>query len=97
MYLSTTTAELRQSLANYQVLDVRDAEDFQKGHIPKAQNIPIHELGERFTELDPEVDYAIICYAGGRSEQASIFLSAKGYQVTNVMGGMGAWQGDLEN
>ncbi|MEN2665985.1 rhodanese-like domain-containing protein [Listeria aquatica] len=97
MYLSTTAAELRQNTANYQIIDVRDAEDFKKGHIPAARNIPIHELGERFIELDPKIDYAIICYAGGRSEQASIFLSGKGYRVTNVMGGMGAWQGSLVN
>ncbi|EUJ33651.1 rhodanese-like domain-containing protein [Listeria floridensis FSL S10-1187] len=97
MYLSTTTAELRQELDQYQILDVRDAEDFANGHIQGAVNIPITELAEAYPKLDQTASYAIICYAGGRSEQASRFLGDKGYQVTNVMGGMGAWQGEIVN
>ncbi|PZG41109.1 rhodanese-like domain-containing protein [Listeria ivanovii] len=96
MYQSITANDLEQELkANSRnILDVRDAAEFAEGHIPNAINIPINELPEKFKGLDREQAYTIICYAGGRSERASQFLAAEGFEVTNVMGGMGAWHGE---
>ncbi|MBC1923574.1 rhodanese-like domain-containing protein [Listeria innocua] len=95
MYQSITANDLEQELKNTQlnILDVRDADAFVEGHIPDAINIPINELPEKLTSLDKEKPYIIICYAGGRSERASQFLAAEGFDVTNVMGGMGAFHG----
>ncbi|HFK7058077.1 TPA: rhodanese-like domain-containing protein [Listeria monocytogenes] len=95
MYQSITVNDLEQDLkkASHNILDVRDADAFVEGHIPDAINIPINELPEKLASLDKEKPYTIICYAGGRSERASQFLAAEGFDVTNVMGGMGAFHG----
>ncbi|MCD2224790.1 rhodanese-like domain-containing protein [Listeria cossartiae] len=97
MYQSITANDLEQELKNSQlnILDVRDADAFVEGHIPDAINIPINELPEKLATLDKEQAYTIICYAGGRSERASQFLAAEGFDVTNVMGGMGAFHGSV--
>jgi rhodanese-related sulfurtransferase len=38
----------------YNLVDVRQASEYERGHIPGARLIPIAELSSRFNELDPE-------------------------------------------
>lgn len=84
--------EKKEKLA---ILDVREVDEFANGHIPEAMNLPLSELGARFEELDKDQNYYVICHSGARSANASNFLSQQGYQVTNVLGGMSAWKGDI--
>ncbi|MEQ2877529.1 rhodanese-like domain-containing protein [Enterococcus asini] len=84
--------EKKEKLA---ILDVREVDEFANGHIPEAANLPLSELGARFEELDKDQNYYVICHSGARSANASNFLSQQGYQVTNVLGGMSAWKGDI--
>ncbi|OJG11996.1 hypothetical protein RU94_GL002327 [Enterococcus asini] len=74
---------------------MREVDEFANGHIPEATNLPLSELGARFEELDKGQNYYVICHSGARSANASNFLSQQGYQVTNVLGGMSAWKGDI--
>lgn len=76
------------------LVDVRTPEEFATGHVPGAVNIPVHELGERKSELEPHRDDAIhvICQSGGRSSRAAQMLSAGGWDAINVAGGTGAWK-----
>lgn len=73
------------------VLDVREDYEFEAGHVPGATHIPMAELPEKFEQLDPDEDVYVICRTGGRSAQASLWLTAQGYSVFNVAGGSGAW------
>jgi rhodanese-related sulfurtransferase len=73
------------------VLDVREDYEFEAGHVPGAKHIPLAELPDRFEELDPDEDVYVICRTGGRSAQASLWLTAQGYTAINVAGGSGAW------
>ncbi|WP_159721471.1 rhodanese-like domain-containing protein [Enterococcus sp. CSURQ0835] len=75
------------------VLDVRRPAEYKEGHIPQAQNLPLEDLPQLFTQLAKEEHYYLICRSGRRSEQAAQFLSERGYHVTNVAGGMNAWTG----
>ncbi|REC32626.1 hypothetical protein CF160_09345 [Enterococcus pseudoavium] len=77
------------------ILDVREVDEFQRGHIPEATNLPLSELAARFKELDQQTHYYVICHSGARSANASTFLSQQGFTVTNVMGGMSAWKGAI--
>lgn len=83
----------RDSLA---VIDVREVEEFNRGHIPNAINKPLSKLATEFNTLDKEQEYFIICQSGIRSAQASEFLSNNGYHVINLLGGMSAWHGAIE-
>lgn len=79
------------------ILDVRQGFEYKMmGHIPGAKNIPLGKLPEQLQELSKKEEYYVVCQSGGRSQQAVDFLSQSGYKVTNVMGGMGQWQGPKE-
>ncbi|MBM9833114.1 rhodanese-like domain-containing protein, partial [Enterococcus faecalis] len=73
------------------LIDVREADEYQAGHVPGAQSLPLSELAERYTEIDKNTPYHLICHSGGRSARACHFLVCIGYDVTNVDGGTIAW------
>lgn len=74
------------------VLDVREAWEYQQGHVPGAILIPLGQLSARVTELNPEKPVAVICASGSRSQSAAALLGQKGFKnVYNILGGTGAW------
>jgi rhodanese-related sulfurtransferase len=74
------------------VLDVREAYEFQPGHVPGALHIPVDQIPAQFEqELDPDEDYYVICRTGGRSVHIAAWLTAQGYSVFLVGGGYDAW------
>jgi hydroxyacylglutathione hydrolase len=75
------------------VLDVREEWEYRTGHINGAKLIPLGDLSNRLSELDPEQPVAVICQTGSRSQSAAALLAQKGFKkIYNVMGGMSAWQ-----
>ena len=81
---------------NLELIDVREAHEFQAGHAPGAKNLPLSTLEQGYKELNSDRTYHVICQGGLRSASACQFLSAQGLTVTNVEGGMNAWPGDVE-
>ncbi|WP_342512367.1 rhodanese-like domain-containing protein [Sporosarcina sp. FSL K6-1522] len=79
------------------VLDVREVEEFEEGHIIGAVNVPLSELqkGNR-ADLDSAEQYIVICRSGNRSKEASAILAGDGYDVVNVSEGMSSWTGEVE-
>lgn len=98
MYKSTGMPEFYQEAKRKQlpIIDVREIDEFEAGHVPNAKNYPLSTLADNFSELDPEQEYYLICQAGGRSARAAEFLSEQGYDVTNILGGTSAWPGEME-
>ncbi|GEK32474.1 rhodanese-like domain-containing protein [Kurthia sibirica] len=78
------------------ILDVREDAEVANGIIPGAIHIPLGQISERMAELDGDQAYIIVCKAGGRSFQAASYLEEKGFDTTNLEGGMDAWDGELE-
>lgn len=78
------------------VLDVREPDEFESGHIPGAQNYPLSRLEEEAAGLDKNTHYYVICLGGGRAKKASDYLNNLGYQTTYVTTGMNNWPGDVE-
>lgn len=76
------------------VVDVRESYEYQNGHVPNAENIPMSELEKRFNEVN-DGDY-IICQSGVRSANCCAFLELKGIRSINVLGGTNDWEGVLE-
>ncbi|WP_438318730.1 rhodanese-like domain-containing protein [Sporosarcina sp. FA9] len=90
-----TVQEVVAKIANNEVLnmiDVREAEEVREGHINGIVNIPLGLLEFRMNELDKNKEYIIVCRSGGRSGQATAFLQEWGFAVTNMTGGMMAWE-----
>ena len=77
---------------NITILDVREVDEFQAGHIEGALNAPLSTLDKEYEQLDASKRYYVICQGGMRSERACQFLETKGFDVVNVEGGMNQWQ-----
>lgn len=72
------------------VLDVREDVEWQAGHIPGALHIPLSEIGARLGDVPLET-ILVVCKVGGRSAQATAWLSEQGRDVVNLDGGMLDW------
>jgi hydroxyacylglutathione hydrolase len=74
------------------VVDVRRPGEWQAGHIPQAKHLPLNNLEQCATELDREKPVTAICAGGYRSSIATSLLERQGFtRITNVVGGMTAW------
>ncbi len=75
------------------LLDVRTPEEFiQDGRVAQATLIPLAELEQRLNELPTDQPIACICRSGNRSAVACELLTTRGFQASNVIGGMRAWR-----
>lgn len=94
-----TAKEVQQRLEageSLNIIDVREVYEYQGGHIPGAINIPLGLLPIRMNELSKDTPYIVVCLAGGRSAQATALLDRNGFDATNMLGGMSAWEGKVE-
>jgi rhodanese-related sulfurtransferase/rubrerythrin len=74
------------------VLDVRQPNEYEAGHIPGAVLMPLPEIGERLHEIDAAKPTVVYCAVGGRSRVAAQILAGKGFQqVYNLSGGIRAY------
>lgn len=88
-----TTTELKKVLQdkNKQFIDVRTVSEYQGRHIKQFKNIALHELGQKLDHLDRNKEVYVICQSGMRSQRASKLLAKSNFKVSNVKGGMNAW------
>jgi rhodanese-related sulfurtransferase len=78
------------------IIDVREVDEVAAGKIPGAVNIPLGLVEFRMHELNKTKEYLMVCRSGGRSGQASRYLESYGFNVINMVGGMLAWEGNVE-
>ncbi|MCQ2008390.1 MAG: rhodanese-like domain-containing protein [Sporolactobacillus sp.] len=77
------------------IIDVREPDEFNEGHIPGAVNISVNIIQSRMNQIDKTKEHVLVCHAGVRSAFAAELLSANGYNVKNMIGGMVAWDGQV--
>jgi hydroxyacylglutathione hydrolase len=93
-----SVTELQERLAagdGVRVLDVREPDEYEQGHVEGAASMSFKVLEERFSELPltPDDQIALVCAGGVRSSTASSILLRRGFRnLLNVTGGMGAWR-----
>lgn len=90
------TATLREWLASgrpLQILDVREAFEFQNFALPNAQLIPLAEVIPRMHEINTDRDTVVCCRIGVRSAHAIQLLREEGFsgKLFNLQGGLEAW------
>jgi rhodanese-related sulfurtransferase len=73
------------------LVDVREQDEWEAGHVEGALHIPMGELIARIGEL-PDERLFVLCRVGGRSAQVVQYLVAQGRDAVNVDGGMYAWE-----
>ncbi len=88
-----TDVELAMKKGPIHVLDVREPDEYEEGHIPGAILAPISTFMNHIGKVEKDKHYYVVCYSGARSQVVSEYLGKQGYQVTNVMGGMSTYRG----
>ena len=74
------------------VIDVRGRTEWEAGHLPGVENIPLGYLDERLHELPTHLPVVVHCQGGARSAIAASLLQAHGVpHVVNMAGGFLAW------
>ncbi|MGL5928010.1 MAG: rhodanese-like domain-containing protein [Dermatophilaceae bacterium] len=77
------------------ILDIREQDEWDRGHAPTAVHVPMSELPARLDELTPFLDrdapLVVTCRSGGRVQRVMPWLAQQGYDVANLDGGMRAW------
>ncbi len=69
------------------LLDTRTVGEYNRGHIEGFKNIPVDELRERLSEIEPGKPVYVICQSGLRSYIASRILEGNGFTAYNFSGG----------
>ena len=94
--LPSQVAESLGKKEKLHIIDVREHNEVAQGKIPGAKHIPLGEILTRLDELDKDEEYIMVCRSGNRSGLASEWLTAKGYKVKNMTGGMNDWDSETE-
>jgi len=96
-FAQANTDEFERLLAqdSVQLLDVRTQEEFDQGHLAGAILIDVKQDNfeqRALQQLDRSRPVAVYCRSGRRSSHAAGILAVNGYTVTNLEGGILAWQ-----
>ena len=71
------------------VVDIRQPQEWEAGHMPESVFIPLDTLPTRFSELDRTKPIIVVCRSGYRSVPATSFLLSEGFpEVYNLIGGL---------
>ncbi|MGI8911894.1 MAG: rhodanese-like domain-containing protein [Rubrobacteraceae bacterium] len=94
-YGTITPRELKRRLDAGEspvLLDVREPWEFQTARIEGSTLVPMGEMPERVSELDPASETVVICHHGARSAYVTQALEQAGFgNVLNLEGGLDAY------
>ncbi|AXF57985.1 rhodanese-like domain-containing protein [Salicibibacter kimchii] len=83
--------------ANVELVDLREKELYDEGHIPGAIHIPYDKFQQRYNELSDDNRIILICHTGSMGVDSADFLVNQGFDdVANFGGGMAVWEGPLK-
>jgi adenylyltransferase/sulfurtransferase len=96
-----TATELKQRLDNgddLQIIDVREANELDIAKIPNTIHIPLGQILNRMSEIDPNRETVVHCKMGGRSARAIAALKQAGFSgnLVNLSGGITAWSNEVD-
>lgn len=96
-----TSEELKAKIDNNEemyIIDVRDEEDYEKGHIKGAISMPMNQVTTDIEDVVPEKDslICVYCYSGNRSAKVSTLLEFMDYTNVYNAGGIDTWKYELE-
>ena len=101
-YQQITQEEAKEMMDTQEViiLDVREQDEYNSGHIPGAVPLPVGTIDETTAaEVIPEKDSTVLvyCRSGNRSKTASSSLAELGYTNIYEFGGINTWPYEIES
>ena len=101
MYEQITAEEAKKIMDSGEehiILDTREQDEFEEGHIPGAILIPYTEIENKAEAMLPDKDKLILvyCRSGRRSKIAAESLSKLGYTNIKEFGGIIDWTYEIE-
>lgn len=69
------------------LLDVRNPDEFERGHVPGAVNLPLNSVRDRLATLPSDQPLYVYCQVGQRAYYATRVLRFHGFQAYNLTGG----------
>ncbi len=91
--LSTLQATQLINSRNPQVVDLRNADEFAKGSLPNARNIPAGKVAERIGDLKKDKPVLLVCATGTSAGRTAAMLRGQGFSDVYVLGGgLAAWR-----
>ena len=77
------------------VVDVRDASEWEEGHLPRVGNLPLNQLPDRMAELPRDIPIAVHCKTGSRAAIAASLMRANGVPNVSILaGGFDGWKAE---
>ncbi len=91
--LTAAAFETRKSeLDQFQLVDIRNPGEYALGTIDDALALPVGQLPARLAELDAQMPTIVFCAGGYRSSVGASVLRQAGFtDVSDIIGGYGAW------
>jgi rhodanese-related sulfurtransferase len=99
--LEMTATELKERLDrgdDLQIVDVREPHEYEIARLPDTKLIPLGQVVNRMSEIDPNRETVVHCKMGGRSAKAIEALKQAGFEgrLINLKGGITAWSNDVD-
>lgn len=92
-----TQEEFIEGYRKAQLIDVREPNEYEAGHILGARNIPMSQLKNRLKEIRPDKPVYLYCQSGLRSGRAAQLLHKKGYkELYHLKNGFKQWTGKIK-
>lgn len=92
-----TADEFKKDMRRAQIIDLREKDDYQAGHILGARNIPYIQLKHRINELRKDTPVYLYENKETLSRRASALLQKEGYtQVFRLKDGYSEWDGRIK-
>lgn len=90
-----TTLQVTQLInsKNATIVDIRPPEEFAKGSLPNARNLPADKVKDRAGELKKDKPLIVICANGSAAGKVAAQLRSSGFNDVFVLnGGLAAWR-----
>lgn len=78
--------------ASIYLVDIRKPEDFAKGHVAGAVNLPFADMGKNIDKLPKDKQIVLMCYSGQTSGQTLAALKLSGFNAISLKGGFPSWE-----
>ena len=89
--------EFRAGYRKAQLIDIREADEYNAGHILGARNIPLSQIRLRHKELRKDQPVYLYCQSGFRTGRAAQYLKKQGYKdFYQLQGGFKSWTGKIK-